>query len=90
MTIEVDHAVPEKRWQSLQWQLYTVRGGAFTRYRTAPHWHPPATGKFGSGIHVSFVDSNVGEPTTLPRGDGLCEAKVTERMDRDRNLGFFK
>jgi hypothetical protein len=30
-TIISEHAAPEKRWQSLQWQLQTVKGEAFSR-----------------------------------------------------------
>jgi hypothetical protein len=40
------------RWHSVQWQTYKVSGASLMKYRTLPHWQPPANGK---GIRVSLA-----------------------------------
>jgi hypothetical protein len=40
----IERAVPERRWQRLQWQSRAPMNGACTAARTAPHMHRPVSG----------------------------------------------
>jgi hypothetical protein len=56
----VRNAEPDKVWQSVQWQIVTVRGSISAVYVTSPQWQPPSIFMWEIAPHAVTADRSNG------------------------------